>query len=81
MNRKFNLLSPENKDYPEDLQHENGFYENICCNCKEHFFGHKRRVTCKVCSEGAKNTEQQVQPDNAEKDVPFGYYPNNEFEE
>ena len=30
---------------------------------------------------GAKNTEQQVQPDNAEKDVPFGYYPNNEFEE
>ena len=26
-------------------------------------------------------TEQQVQPDNAEKDVPFGYYPNNEFEE
>ena len=29
----------------------------------------------------AKNTEQQVQPDNAEKEIPFGYYPNNEFEE
>ena len=34
-----------------------------------------------LMDEGAKNTEQQVQPDNAEKDVPFGYYPNNEFEE
>ena len=31
--------------------------------------------------ECAKNTEQQVQPDNAEQDeVPFGYYPNNEVE-
>jgi hypothetical protein len=27
----------------------------------------------------AENTEQQVQPDNAEKEIPFGYYPNNEF--
>ena len=25
--------------------------------------------------------QQQVQPDNAEKEIPFGYYPNNEFEE
>lgn len=60
-------MSPENKDYPEDLQHENGFYECICCNCKDHFLGHKRRVTCKVCSEGAKNTEQptsEEEPDH-----------------
>ena len=25
--------------------------------------------------------QQQVQPDNAEKEIPFGHYPNNEFEE
>jgi hypothetical protein len=38
------------------------------------------RILQKHFPKGAKNTEQQVQPDNADKEIPFGYYPNNEFE-
>lgn len=37
-------------DWPEDFQHENGMYLCNCSDCKSVFFGHKRRVTCKVCA-------------------------------
>ena len=40
---------PTDRDFIEDTTHENGNYENICCICTEHFFGHKRRVVCKIC--------------------------------
>lgn len=38
-----------NKDYEEDFCHENGKYQNTCCICGHRFYGHKRRVVCKVC--------------------------------
>jgi hypothetical protein len=39
------------KDFPEDFDHENGNYHNICCKCNEIFTGHKRRVFCKECQD------------------------------
>lgn len=40
--------SPGN--WPEDFGHENGFYSNTCTYCKRVFFGHKRRVVCRLCA-------------------------------
>lgn len=37
-------------NWPEDATHENGDYECTCCHCGATFYGHKRRVTCKVCA-------------------------------
>jgi hypothetical protein len=54
----FNRRHPESKDrhWPEDFSHENGQYENICCHCRHHFLGHKRRVVCKLCVTPAEKT-------------------------
>jgi len=41
----------QTRDWLADYDHENGMYMNICHNCKCEFTGHKRRVTCKVCSD------------------------------
>lgn len=38
-------------NFPEDYAHENGNYINKCHSCGFYFKGHKRRVTCKMCSE------------------------------
>lgn len=38
------------RDWPGDLAHENGNYQNTCVTCGDPFQGHKRRVTCKVCA-------------------------------
>jgi hypothetical protein len=39
----------ENKrNWIEDFSHENGNYQNECNTCNEMFFGHKRRVICKL---------------------------------
>jgi len=37
------------KNWEEDYSHENGNYINKCIECKEYFFGHKRRCICKEC--------------------------------
>jgi len=37
------------RDWAEDFAHENGQYACICCECKQQFIGHKRRVVCKAC--------------------------------
>ena len=37
------------RDWPEDFSHENGNYHNQCGNCGLTFYGHKRRVRCKLC--------------------------------
>lgn len=42
---------PEPEDWPEDFKHENGNYSCTCHKCGSSFIGHKRRVTCKLCSE------------------------------
>lgn len=38
-------------NFPEDYAHENGNYINKCHSCGFYFKGHKRRITCKMCSE------------------------------
>jgi hypothetical protein len=38
------------QDWPEDFPHENGRYMCTCVECGIGFFGHKRRVICKVCA-------------------------------
>ena len=38
-------------DWPEDFNHENGNYQNRCCQCEVDFAGYKRRVVCKACNE------------------------------
>ena len=43
--------SPRN--WTEDYTHENGNYINRCSNCKEGFFGNKRRFICKECDSKA----------------------------
>lgn len=40
----------EEGDWPEDFDHENGQYMNVCRTCDGVFRGHKRRVTCKRCA-------------------------------
>lgn len=40
----------DDRDWPEDFEHENGNYSNTCCMCQKTFTGHKRRNVCKVCS-------------------------------
>jgi len=50
------------RDWPEDFSGENGNYMNRCADCKLTFFGHKRRVVCKVCSAApAEPTPEQIQ--------------------
>jgi hypothetical protein len=38
------------RSWKEDEAHENGNYSCECCECGRTFFGHKRRVVCKVCA-------------------------------
>ncbi len=37
------------RDWVEDFSHENGNYQNKCMDCGLYFYGHKRRVVCKIC--------------------------------
>ncbi len=37
------------RDFTEDFIHENGLYECACSRCRSKFYGHKRRIACKVC--------------------------------
>jgi len=45
-----NIMVASPRDWPEDFKLENGKYQCGCTNCGNHFIGHKRRVTCKVCA-------------------------------
>ncbi len=44
------LIDKSNRDWKEDFKHENGNYKCNCGKCGNHFYGHKRRVRCKLCS-------------------------------
>lgn len=37
------------RDWKDDFDHENGFYQNLCARCGLAFFGHKLRTICKSC--------------------------------
>ena len=52
-------------NWPEDFDHENGQYECRCCICKATFYGHKRRVVCKLCD------KPKEQPMNTMSVAPF----------
>jgi len=38
-------------DWKEDFPHENGNYVNTCMDCGADFQGHKRRLSCKMCTD------------------------------
>lgn len=41
-------------DWAEDFlsfKFENGYYQNVCMDCKHTFMGHKRRTICKICAQ------------------------------
>lgn len=40
----------DERSWSEDSSHENGAYFCLCHHCGRQFTGHKRRVTCKVCT-------------------------------
>lgn len=46
----FGIPEPSPRDWREDFAHENGNYACKCSTCGMSFFGHKRRITCKVCA-------------------------------
>jgi hypothetical protein len=48
----------DQRSWPEDAAHENGFYSNVCCHCLRTFTGHKRRVVCKSCAAMAPTGEK-----------------------
>ena len=50
---KLGMVPIKPGNWPEDSSHENGNYECKCCHCGATFYGHKRRVTCKVCASPA----------------------------
>jgi len=43
-------VSTSIRDWPEDLNQENGNYENKCIVCTNYFMGNKHRHECRVCS-------------------------------
>ena len=45
------LPNKSNRDWAIDFQHENGMYLNRCMYCQRPFYGHKRRVVCRKCSD------------------------------
>ncbi len=47
--REINDVSSSPKDWVEDFDYENGRYTCFCAGCDNWFYGHKRRVICKVC--------------------------------
>lgn len=52
-NLKGGLILPDFnslRNWTEDYGLENGNYICHCHKCKEYFFGHKRRNTCRECS-------------------------------
>lgn len=53
------------RDWAEDAGHENGNYSNLCSDCGQHFTGHKRRVTCKLCAlpDPWENAKRNARPD------------------
>lgn len=48
------------RDWTEDSAHENGNYQNRCCLCNRLFIGHKRRVVCRACHDGARDVGDLV---------------------
>lgn len=43
-------VNNQERNWKEDFHLENGNYMNKCMYCSEAFFGHKRRVVCRLCA-------------------------------
>jgi hypothetical protein len=52
---------PKARNWEEDYGHENGDYINTCVKCNNIFFGHKRRVVCKVCDINGKGENNAIE--------------------
>jgi len=55
----FGMLDSSDRDWIEDFGHENGNYQCNCIRCNKHFYGHKRRIVCKLCSH---STPEPIEP-------------------
>lgn len=44
------LREDDPHNWTQDFSHENGNYFNLCIYCGHEFLGHKRRVSCFLCS-------------------------------
>lgn len=53
-------FDPSPRDWTEDFAHENIQYLNQCETCEAIFAGHKRRVTCKLCSTPDNHTPSET---------------------
>ena len=51
------VLEESPRNWSEDFPHENGMYMCRCVKCREYFYGHKRRVVCKVCQTKLENEQ------------------------
>lgn len=51
------LPTESERDWTEDFGHENGRYICRCFKCNAQFYGHKRRVMCRICHTGAAMTK------------------------
>lgn len=61
------LIKPTKRDWIEDFDHENGYYQNNCRDCKLNFFGFKQRMWCKACIKPKK--VKQKKPTGIIKDL------------
>lgn len=50
------LQKPSPRNWSEDFEHENGNYACVCHSCDHTFYGHKRRVACKVCANSKRDS-------------------------
>jgi hypothetical protein len=49
-------------DYPDDFEEENGRYLHHCAHCGDPFWGHKRRVACRLCATYAPDWFEPLTP-------------------
>jgi hypothetical protein len=61
-------------NWPEDASHENGDYECACARCGATFYGHKRRVVCKVCAMRAEQRKLQAWVGDMKTSAGMDYY-------
>lgn len=45
--------APDETDWREDWNHENGAYKCRCIGCGVLFIGHKRRIVCRKCTQAS----------------------------
>ncbi len=57
---RMDAKAPENRNWTEDYAGGENQYECQCSTCGSKFYGHKRRVTCKACTQGDALSQQEA---------------------